>query len=177
MRRGDTITSKKKLRINNEIIADRVRLVDGDGKQQGVLNLSEALSIANDASLDLVEISPQSIPPVCRLLDFGKYCYEDNKKKSQARKNQKQIHVKEIKFRPNTDIGDYNIKLQKLIHFLQNGDKAKVTVRFRRREIDYKEFGVELLERVESDLHDYGVVEQIAKLEGRQMVMVFSPKR
>ncbi len=123
----------------------------------------------------MVEISPNADPPVCRIMDIGKAMYEDSKRKAAARKNQKQIQVKEIKFRPGTDIGDYNIKLKKLIEFLQNGDKTKVTIRFRGREMAHKELGIELLKRIEGDLEEYGSVEQFPKLEGRQMVMVLGP--
>jgi len=132
---------------------------------------------AETASLDLVEISPNAEPPVCRVMDFGKYQYEANKQKHAAKKKQKQIHVKEVKFRPGTDIGDYNIKVRNLIRFLGNGDKTKVTMRFRGREMAHQELGLELLKRVEADLIDYGVVEQYPKLEGRQMVMVLQPRR
>ena len=136
-----------------------------------------ALEAADEAGLDLVEISPNADPPVCRVMDYGKYLYEDSKRKAAARKNQKQIQVKEIKFRPGTDVGDYDIKLRKLREFLQNGDKTKVTIRFRGREMAHKELGIDLLKRVESDLEEYGSVEQFPKLEGRQMVMVLAPVR
>lgn len=125
--------------------------------------------------LDLVEISPNADPPVCRVMDLGKFMYEDSKRKAAARKNQKQIQVKEIKFRPGTDVGDYNIKLRKLTEFLQHGDKTKVTIRFRGREMAHKELGMDLLKRIETDLEEFGSVEQFPKLEGRQMVMVLAP--
>ena len=134
-----------------------------------------ALAVAEDAGLDLVEISPNADPPVCRVMDYGKFLYEDSKRKAAARKNQKQIQVKEIKFRPGTDIGDYNIKLRKLKEFLEEGDKTKVTIRFRGREMAHKELGMELLKRVEDDLVEFGSVEQFPKLEGRQMIMVLAP--
>lgn len=127
--------------------------------------------------MDLVEISPNANPPVCRMLDYGKYRYQDSKRKSVARKKQKQMQVKEIKFRPGTDIGDYGVKLRNLKKFLENGDKAKVTLRFRGREMAHQELGRELLDRVEEDLKELGTVEQYPKMEGRQMVMIISPKR
>ena len=152
-----------------------MRLIDADGEQVGIVDRDAALKAAEDAGLDLVEISPNSDPPVCRVMDFGKFLYEDSKRKAAARKNQKQTQVKEIKFRPGTDIGDYNIKLGKLKDFLANGDKTKVTIRFRGREMAHKELGMDLLKRVETDLEEHGSVEQFPKLEGRQMVMVLGP--
>lgn len=133
------------------------------------------MRLAEASGFDLVEISPNVDPPVCRVMDYGKFLYEDSKRKAAARKNQKQIQVKEIKFRPGTDIGDYNIKLRKLREFLDDGDKTKVTIRFRGREMAHKELGIELLKRIETDLEDIGGVEQFPKLEGRQMVMVLAP--
>ena len=148
-----------------------------NGEQGGILALDAALAKAKDIGLDLVEISPNADPPVCRVMDIGKFMYEDSKRKAAARKNQKQIQVKEIKFRPGTDIGDYNIKLKKLTAFLENGDKTKVTIRFRGREMAHKELGLALLKRVEADLVDFGNVEQFPKLEGRQMIMVLAPNK
>jgi translation initiation factor IF-3 len=133
--------------------------------------------MAEEASLDLVEISPQAEPPVCKVMDYGKFKFEEQKKRQAARKKQKQIQVKEIKFRPGTDIGDYNVKLRNLIKFLTEGDKVKVTLRFRGREMAHQELGRDLLKRVEADLQELGVVEQYPKMEGRQMVMVLSPKK
>ena len=127
--------------------------------------------------MDLVEISPNADPPVCRVMDYGKFRYQDSKRKAVARKKQKQVHVKEIKFRPGTDIGDYEVKLRNLTRFLENGDRVKVTLRFRGREMAHQELGRELLVRVEEDLKEYGTVEQYPKMEGRQMVMVISPKK
>lgn len=143
----------------------------------GVVGVEEALKLADGAGVDLVEISPNAEPPVCRMMDYGKYRYQDSKRKAVAKKKQKQMHVKEVKFRPGTDVGDYEVKLRNLIRFLQNGDKAKVTLRFRGREMAHQELGRELLDRVEEDLKDYGTVEQYPKMEGRQMVMVITPKR
>ncbi len=138
---------------------------------------AEALKLAQEAGLDLVEISPTVSPPVCRVMDFGKYQYEISKRAQAAKKKQKQTHVKEVKFRPGTDIGDYNVKLRNLIRFLENGDKTKVTLRFRGREMAHQELGLQLLKRVEADLKEYATVEQFPKLEGRQMIMVLQPKR
>jgi len=154
-----------------------VRLVAPDGKQIGVVPLEEAQRLAEEAELDLVEIAPEAKPPVCRIMDYGKYRFELGKKLREARKKQKQVHVKEIKFRPGTDEGDYRVKLRNLRRFLEAGEKAKVTLRFRGREMAHQELGLQLLERVEQDLADLGVVEQRPKLEGRQMVMVIAPKR
>jgi translation initiation factor IF-3 len=137
----------------------------------------DAQNIANEANLDLVEISPQAEPPVCKVMDYGKFRFEEQKKRQAARKKQKQIQVKEIKFRPGTDIGDYNVKLRNLIRFLTEGDKVKVTLRYRGREMAHQELGRDLLKRVEADLEEYGTVEQYPKMEGRQMVMVLAPKK
>ena len=133
--------------------------------------------MANDSNMDLVEISPNAEPPVCRIMDYGKFRFEENKKLQTAKKKQKQTQVKEIKFRPGTDIGDYNIKLRKLISFLEDGDRTKVTLRFRGREMAHQELGMQLLMRVKVDLEEYGTVEQEPKMEGRLMVMVLAPKR
>jgi translation initiation factor IF-3 len=151
-------------------------LIGAEGEQEGVVSLSEALEKAREAGLDLVEISPNASPPVCRLMDFGKFQYQTNKRRQAAKKKQKQIQIKEIKFRPGTDVGDYQVKLRNLIRFLKNGDKAKVTLRFRGREMRHQELGLALLKRVEQDLQEYGTVEQQPSLEGRQMVMVINPK-
>jgi translation initiation factor IF-3 len=148
-----------------------------EGEQLGVVNLASAKRMAEEAEVDLVEIAPTAKPPVCRLMDYGKFKYQESKKRHEAKLKQKQIQVKEIKFRPGTDEGDYQIKLRNLIRFLEEGDKAKVTLRFRGREMAHQEFGVKLLERVRTDLDPYGVVEQFPKLEGRQMIMVLSPKK
>ncbi len=161
--------------MNQKITAPTLRLIDAKGEQAGIVSRDEALKAAEAAGLDLVEISPNADPPVCRIMDYGKFLYEDSKRKAAARKNQKQTQVKEIKFRPGTDIGDYNIKLGKLKKFLENGDKTKVTIRFRGREMAHKDLGMKLLKRVETDLEEYGSVEQFPKLEGRQMVMVLGP--
>lgn len=154
-----------------------VRLIGADGEQVGVVPVRQAQQIANDADLDLVEISPNADPPVCRVMDFGKFRFEQNKKLAAAKKKQKQIQVKEIKFRPGTDEGDYHVKIRNLIRFLSDGDKAKVTVRFRGRELAHRELGMELLQRIETDLAEHATVEQHAKMEGRQMIMTLTPKK
>ncbi len=152
-----------------------MRLLDQDGEQAGVVPLVQARRMAEEAELDLVEISPNAKPPVCRIMDYGKYRFEQAKKQNEARKKQKQIQVKEIKFRPGTDEGDYQVKLRNLIRFLSEGDKAKITLRFRGREMAHQDIGVSLLKRVEDDLAPYGVVEQRPRMEGRQMVMTIAP--
>jgi translation initiation factor IF-3 len=141
------------------------------------MSVREALEIAREEGLDLVEVSPTADPPVCRIMDFGKFLFEQNKKTQSAKRKQKQVQVKEIKFRPGTDEGDYKIKVRKLSEFLQDGDKTKVTLRFRGREMAHKELGAKLLERVRNDLDELGVVEQMPQLEGRQMVMVLAPRK
>lgn len=165
------------MRINGEIDASQVRLVAEDGEQLGVVGIREAMAKAEEAELDLVEIAPQAVPPVCKIMDYGKYKYHEQKKQHEAKLKQKQIQVKEIKFRPRTDDADYQVKLRNLIRFLNEGDKTKITLRFRGREMAHQEFGLELLRRVEQDLLEYGLVEQFPKLEGRQMVMVLAPKK
>jgi translation initiation factor IF-3 len=152
-------------------------VIDQEGEQVGIVSIEEANNIANEVNLDLVEISPNAEPPVCRVMDYGKFRFEESKKLQTAKKKQKQTQVKEIKFRPGTDIGDYNIKLRKLISFLEDGDRTKVTLRFRGREMAHQELGMELLQRVKADLEDYGTVEQEPKMEGRLMVMVLAPKK
>ncbi len=154
-----------------------MRLIDHEGNQVGVVPLMQAKRIALEAELDLVEVSPNASPPVCRIMDYGKFRFEQNKKQQEAKKKQKQIQVKEVKFRPGTDEGDYQVKLRNLIRFLTDGDKAKVTLRFRGREMVHQDLGLKLLGRVEQDLQEYATVEQRPKLEGRQMVMVFAPTR
>src|SRR5260221_973677 len=164
-------------RINREITAPEVRLVAENGDQLGIKSVVEALRLAEESHVDLVEIAPLAVPPVCKLMDYGKFRYREQKKAHEAKLKQKQIQVKEIKFRPGTDEGDYKIKLGKLIQYLEEGDKAKVTLRFRGREMAHKELGERLLERVRKDLDAVGLVEQFPKLEGRQMVMVLAPKK
>jgi translation initiation factor IF-3 len=148
-----------------------------NGEALGVVPIATAQQMAEQAEVDLVEIAPSATPPVCRLMDYGKFKYRESKKRHEAKLKQKQIIVKEVKFRPGTDEGDYQIKLRNLIRFLDEGDKTKVTLRFRGREMAHQEFGIRLLERVRGDLEPYGVVEQWPKMEGRQMIMVLSPKK
>ncbi len=173
----DVIAQEKELRINSDITSPEVRLIGIKGEQIGIVSISAANTMAEEAETDLVEIAPLAKPPVCRLMDFGKYKYREAKKRHEAKLKQKQIQVKEIKFRPGTNEGDYQIKLRNLIRFLEEGDKTKVTLRFRGREMAHQEFGVRLLQRVQTDLDSYGVVEQFPKMEGRQIVMVLSPKK
>ena len=171
------IAVNKRVRRNDEIEATEVRVIRSDGEQAGVMGIAEAIEMAYDEGLDLVEVSPMADPPVCRIMDFGKYLFEQNKKNQSAKRKQKQVHVKEIKFRPGTDEGDYQIKLRKLVEFLEHGDKTKITLRFRGREMAHQELGANLLARVREDLDEYGVVEQMPQMEGRQMIMVMAPKR
>jgi translation initiation factor IF-3 len=154
-----------------------VRLIDAEGEQLGVVSIADALSRAEQAELDLVEVAPQASPPVCRIMDYGKFIFEQNKKRHAAKKKQKQIQLKEIKFRPGTEEGDYQVKLRNLKRFLEDGDKAKITLRFRGREMAHQELGAQLMRRIEADLNEVGTVEQFPKMEGRQMVMVLSPHK
>lgn len=152
-------------------------MIGADGEQVGVVSIDEAKQMAYAAELDLVEISPNADPPVCRIMNFGKFQFEQSKKLQAARKKQKQIQVKEIKFRPGTEEGDYQVKLKSLKKFLEEGNKTKVTLRFRGREMSHRELGMDLLKRIETDLEELALVEQFPKLEGRQMVMVLGPKK
>ncbi len=154
-----------------------MRLIDVNGDNVGVVSISEALEAAQQAEVDLVEISPTADPPVCRIMDFGKFLFEKKKQQSLAKKKQKQVQIKEIKFRPGTDEGDYKIKVRSLHKFLEEGDKTKITMRFRGREHAHRELGLELLKRVEQDLADIGQVESNPVMEGRQMIMVIAPKK
>lgn len=167
----------KRNRLNDDITASEVRLIGADGEQVGIVSIEDAIRTAEEASLDLVEIVPNAEPPVCRIMDYGKFVFEQKKQKQEARKKQKQTQIKEIKFRPGTDIGDYNVKLRNLRKFLENGDKCKVTMRFRGREHAHRELGLEMLERVEKDLEDVSQIEQRPMMEGRQMIMVLTPGR
>ena len=162
--------------MNDEIHAETVRLISEDSDQLGILPIQEALQIALDQDLDLVEISPNADPPVCRVMDYGKFLYASSKKKQEGKKKQKQIVVKEVKFRPGTDIGDYEIKVRKLVDFLEGGNKAKVTLRFRGREMAHQDIGLRVLERVRDDVQNLAKLEQFPKMEGRQMTMVFAPR-
>ncbi|CBL44640.1 Translation initiation factor IF-3 [gamma proteobacterium HdN1] len=175
-RRGVGAPNRKN-RINEEITVPNVRLIGADGAQIGVVTINEALDAAYEAELDLVEIAADAVPPVCRVMDYGKHIFEEKKQKNEAKKKQKQIQVKEIKFRPVTDEGDYQVKLRNLKRFLSDGDKAKITMRFRGREVTHQELAITLLRRVEADLEEFGAVEQQPEMEGRQMVMVMGPKK
>ncbi|MGZ4960417.1 MAG: translation initiation factor IF-3 [Methylomonas sp.] len=170
-------SKKDATRLNTEITARRVRVIGAEGEQVGVVSINEALQLAYDANMDLVEISPNADPPVCKVMDYGKYQFEQNKKLQAAKKKQKQIQIKEIKFRPGTEEGDYQVKLRNLTKFLNDGDKTKITVRFKGRELTHRELGMDLLKRIETDLEEIAAVEQFPKLEGRQMVMVMGPKK
>ncbi|MBM4196510.1 MAG: translation initiation factor IF-3 [Gammaproteobacteria bacterium] len=171
------MVGNKRVRRNEEIDSRQLRVIGPDGEMIGVVSREQALESARAQGLDLVEVSPNVEPPVCRILDFGKFLFEQNKKAHAAKRKQKQIQVKEIKFRPGTEEGDYQIKLRNLIRFLTEGDKAKITLRYRGRELVHQELGFKLLQRVQQDLIEHGTVEQMPKLEGRQLVMVVSPKR
>jgi translation initiation factor IF-3 len=171
------IATAKRNRQNDEITAPSIRLIDAEGEQVGVVTLAQAMAAAVEAGLDLVEISPMAEPPVCRIMDYGKFLFEKKKQQNAAKKKQKQVQIKEVKFRPGTDEGDYKVKLRNLTRFLQEGDKAKVTMRFRGREHAHRELGLELLKRVEGDLEELSLVESKPQMEGRQMVMVLAPKK
>jgi translation initiation factor IF-3 len=172
-----SIAVTKRVRRNEEIDVSEVRVIGSDGEQQGLMPIADAIEVAKLEGLDLVEVAPTAEPPVCRIMDFGKYLFEQNKKAQSAKRKQKHVHVKEIKFRPGTDEGDYQIKLRKLVEFLEYGDKTKITLRFRGREMAHQELGANLLARVRKDLDEYGVIEQMPQMEGRQMIMVMSPKK
>ncbi len=163
--------------INQNIRAQEVRLINADGEMVGVVPLREALNQAVEADLDLVEINATAVPPVCKIMDYGKHLYEDKKQKAAAKKKQVQTQVKEIKFRPGTEDGDYQVKLRNLMRFLEEGNKAKVSLRYRGREMAHQELGMQLLNRVEKDLEELGTVEQRPKMEGRQLIMVIAPKK
>ncbi len=163
-------------RINEEITANSIRLIDAEGEQVGVVSRADALDRAFAAGLDLVEISPNAEPPVCKILDYGKFKYEVQKKKAEAKKKQKVIEIKEIKVRPNIDDNDYNIKMRSVRRFLEDGDKVKVTLRFRGRELAHLELGAKVLDRIRDEVADLAKVEQFPKMEGRQMIMVIAPR-
>ncbi|WP_269474008.1 translation initiation factor IF-3 [Variovorax sp. RA8] len=164
-------------RLNREIMAPEVRLIGPDNEPLGVVSLAEALRLAGEQDVDLVEVVAAANPPVCRLIEYGKFKYHEQKKAAEAKSKQKVIEVKEIKFRPGTDEGDYNIKMRNIRRFLDEGDKCKITLRFRGREITHQELGLALLQRIRDDLGDSIVVEQFPKLEGRQMIMMIAPGR
>ena len=163
-------------RVNEEIRIPQVRLIDQDGEMQGVMTVREAMMRAFQVGLDLVEISPNADPPVCKILDFGKFKYEQQKKKNEAKKKQKVIEIKEIKVRPNIDENDYQVKMRAMKSFIEEGDKVKVTLRFRGREMAHQDIGVRVLERIRSEMDTTSKVEQMPRMENRQMVMVLSPR-
>jgi translation initiation factor IF-3 len=169
---------ERKHRLNREITVPEVRLIGPEGEQLGVVSIMEALRMSGDADVDLVEIAATAVPPVCRLMDYGKFKYQEQKKAAEAKSKQKVIEIKEVKFRPGTDEGDYNIKMRNLRRFIaEDGDKGKVTLRFRGREITHQDIGMRLLERIRDELADVALVEHMPKLEGRQMIMVLAPKK
>ncbi len=163
-------------RVNRDIDAPRIRLIDHNGEQAGIVTVDEGMRRANDVSLDLVEIAPHASPPVCKILDVGKLKYQEQKKRSEARKKQKTIEIKEIKIRPNIDNHDYDVKMRNAKRFIEDGDKVKVTLRFRGRELAHQELGARVLERIKEELDLVAKVEQMPKMEGRQMVMVVAPR-
>ena len=163
-------------RINGDITADKIRLIDADGEMQGVVSPSEGVRLAEEAGLDLVEVSPNADPPVCKILDYGKYKYEQQKKAAEARKKQKTVDVKEVKIRPGIEDHDYGVKMRNARRFLEGGDKVKVTMRFRGREMAHQDIGKDLLSKMKEELADISKVELDPKLEGRQMIMVLAPE-
>jgi len=173
-----TIAQEKNAhRINREINVSEVRLVGEDSEPLGIVPVPQALAMAEEAGVDLVEIAPQAKPPVCRLMDYGKFKYQEQKRAHEAKLKQKQIQVKEVKLRPGTDENDYQIKMRNMTRFLEDGDKVKVTLRYRGREMAHQEFGIRQLERIKGDVGELAVVEQFPKLEGRQLIMVLAPKK
>ncbi|NDH39699.1 MAG: translation initiation factor IF-3 [Gammaproteobacteria bacterium] len=168
--------NSKKALTNDQITADKVRLIDAEGTQLGIVSNAEAQAAAEAAGMDLVMMADND-PPVCKIMDYGKHVFESKKQKSAQRKRAKRTQIKEMKFRPGTEEGDYQVKLRNLVRFLENGDKAKVTLRYRGREMAHQEIGMELLKRVEADLLELGNVEQFPKMEGRQLTMVIAPKK
>ncbi|CAL4319439.1 Translation initiation factor IF-3 [Buchnera aphidicola (Eriosoma grossulariae)] len=178
MKVGKRIQQTRPNRINKEIRASQVRLSGSDLEPMGVVSLNEALLKAEELGVDLVEISPNAEPPVCRIMDYGKFLYEKSKYSKEQKKKQKIIHMKEIKFRPSTDESDYQVKLRNLIRFLEDGDKVKITLRFRGREMAHQNIGINMLKRIKNDLIAYSIIESFpAKIEGRQMIMILSPKK
>ena len=177
MWRVRVIATEKKSRVNDDIDSPQVRLIDEEGGQLGVVSGTDARQLAEERGFDLVEIAPNAAPPVCRLMDYGKFLFQQNKKRSESRKKQQNITVKEVKFRPGTEEGDYQTKLRNLRRFLDHGDKTKVTMWFRGREMRHQELGLKMLQRVEADLDELAKVEQMPKLEGRRMSMVLTPRK
>ena len=174
---GAGIAAEKRNRVNGEIRAERLRLIGEDGTQLGIVSVDEALAEAEQRGFDVVEMSPNADPPVCRLMDYGKFQFQQSKKRQAARRRQQQTQIKEVKFRPGTDDGDYRVKLRNLRRFLHHGHKIKVTLWFRGREMAHQELGLKLLQRVEGDLEEEAKVEQFPKLEGRRLAMVMTPRK
>jgi len=170
------VIAKPTIRVNKEIRVREVRVIAGDGEQLGILSIQDALRAAEERSLDLVEVAPQAEPPVCKIMDFGKYKYEQAKKMHDSRKNQKVVLLKEVKMRPGTDVHDYNFKLNHAKKFLGEGNKVKMTVVFRGREMAHSELGVALMQRVSADIAEFGNVEAMPKQEGRTLIMIIAPK-
>ncbi len=177
IKRDNAKGSSKKPPINDQIEASEVRLIGADGEQVGIVTIEEALEHARNAGLDLVQMAGDIEPVVCKVLDYGKHLFDIKKTKAAAKKKQRQQQIKEMKFRPGTDIGDYNIKLRNLTRFLEEGDKVKISLRFRGREMAHQELGMDMMKRIETDLIELGTVEQHPKMEGRQMLMVIAPKK
>ncbi|MEO5811510.1 MAG: translation initiation factor IF-3 [Rhodanobacter sp.] len=175
--RGIATTDSKGNRRNLEIRVPRVRVIGVEAEQLGILTRDEALALAHDAGMDLVEIQPNGDPPVCRIMDYGKFKFEAQKKQQAAKKKQKQVEIKEVKFRPVTDVGDYQIKLRNMLRFLEEGDKVKVTIRFRGREMSHQDLGRALVQKIQEDVADFAQIESYARLEGRQMTMMIGPKK
>ncbi|QRM19583.1 translation initiation factor IF-3 [Dechloromonas sp. TW-R-39-2] len=171
------MAQNKAHRLNEEITVPEIRLQGAEGEQLGIVNIRAALQMAEEAGVDLVEIAPMAKPPVCRIMDYGKFKYQEQKRAHEAKLKQKQVQVKEIKLRPGTDENDYQIKLRNMTRFLEEEDKVKVTLRFRGREMAHQEFGMRQLERIKADLEAVGVVEQMPKMEGRQMIMIIGPAK
>ena len=169
--------ASKKAIINEHIDAKEVRLIDAEGTQVGIVSIVDALKAAEEAKLDLVQLASEAEPIVCKIMDYGKHVFEAKKQKAAAKKKQKRTQIKEMKFRPGTEEGDYQVKLRNLVRFLENGDKAKVTLRFRGRELAHQEIGMELMKRIEGDLNEHGLVEMFPKMEGRQLTMVLGPRK
>ena len=174
---GLVIATEKSNRKNTEIRVPRVRVIGADGEQVGVLERDAALSMAQDAGLDLVEIQPTADPPVCRIMDFGKFKFEMQKKAHAAKRKTKQVEIKELKFRPSTEDGDYNVKLRNLRRFLEEGDKVKIVVRFKGREMAHTELGEQMVKRIQADIVNESTIESFPRFEGRQMVMMVAPKK
>ena len=174
---GASIAAEKRNRVNGEIRAERLRLIGEDGTQLGIVSVDEALAEAEQRGFDVVEMSPNADPPVCRLMDYGKFQFQQSKKKQAARRRQQQTQIKEVKFRPGTDDGDYRVKLRNLRRFLDHGHKIKVTLWFRGREMAHQELGLKLLRRIEGDLEPEAKLEQFPKLEGRRLTMVMTPRK